>query len=682
MQSVPLSGGDCDKDSCCTTDDGCCLTATALPQSRMTSDQTRSCASDQGTALFSTQTRLALDPTRMFSSATRMSSARTISPLPARALDMTALAELLEQASPVEHEEGDRHVHVMLRDNECNRQNDNGGPSFVQQELNSVETTSTQIPAAFTSRRTHSEGRLSGVQCGGDSQCKSKSKNIPRWAGPLLTVLPRVASSPPSSNAVAAESERDESMEDSMMSPSLEAGYASIVRISPRIREADDGVGLRPEVGFFADHLAGSNSFEETSRFEESVMAFLNGRTVAHGGGLSVEHATPRSAVDDATPRSLPSASISVHPAAANGHEAAAVDDELSCALGWVGTDPAGGSRIPEPEIECCEPLAEPQSPQSSRILWSPDFGDTSRSKNSSAPVVQLVEVPSPCRRRSDTAGFCAVRLSGIARACALVDAQQNLRVGDDDLEEELEEEEKGPEEGRSADVEERETANEVAKTEVADDAGASARTSEGASQLRGSTSEANEMPEILAIVQTTCATLAERLKNHLLEQQSNPSEPSRSVHAALSGARLSPAAALAAQATRRLLGEVEAAAYLRPQGTCTMHANTAALHHSECVGSAFQDGGLSPQWFDVSTPPLASRGEGSIATSAAGSSFAAVVGGAEGSHGCSTNSAASCCDICGTIHLDERFASCGRTPREGESLQVLSGRKCLSQSH
>jgi len=189
-------------------------------------------------------------------------------------------------------------------------------------------------------------------------------------------------------------------------------------------------------------------------------------------------------------------------------------------------------------------------------------------------------------------------------------------------------------------------------------------------------------MPELLEIVQTTCATLAERLKNHLLEQQSNPNEPSRSVHDTLSGARLSPAAILAAQAARRLLGEVEAAACIRPQGTCMMHANAVAQGHSECIGSAFQDSCLSPQWFDLSTPPLASRDEASFATSAAGSSsISAVVGGAEDSHGCSSNSAASSCDMCGTIHLDARLASCGCMPREVESLQVLSGRECLDQS-
>lgn len=214
---------------------------------------------------------------------------------------------------------------------------------------------------------------------------------------------------------------------------------------------------------------------------------------------------------------------------------------------------------------------------------------------------------------------------------------------------------------------------------EGVDDAGVSTRTFEDASQMRGSTSGVNDMPELLAIVQTTCATLAERLKKHLLEQQSSPSELSRSVHDPLSGARLSPAAALAAQAARRLLGEVEAAAYLRPQGTCMTHTNTSsALNRSEC--GSFQAACLSPQWFDVSTPPLGSRDETSVATSAAGSGITAVVvRGADGSHGCSTNSAASSCDICGTIHLD-RLASCGCTPREGENSQVLSGRTCLDQ--
>jgi len=234
------------------------------------------------------------------------------------------------------------------------------------------------------------------------------------------------------------------------------------------------------------------------------------------------------------------------------------------------------------------------------------------------------------------------------------------------------EKEDREPEEGVSAKVDEdRENTTEVAKTEGVDDAGVSARTSECASQPRGSTAGANEMPDLLEIVQTTCATLAEKVKSHLLEQQSNPIEPSRSVHDPLPGARLSPAAILAAQAARRLLGEVEAAACIRPRGTCMMHASAAAQGHSECMGSAFQDSGLSPQWFDLSTPPLVSREEASFATSAAGSSrsISVVVGGAEDSHGCSSYSAASSSDMCDTMHLDARLD------------QVLSGRECLDQS-
>lgn len=278
------------------------------------------------------------------------------------------------------------------------------------------------------------------------------------------------------------------------------------------------------------------------------------------------------------------------------------------------------------------------------------------------------------------------MRLSGAARADARADARQHLLVGESGPEE-LKGNDKGPEKGGLAKVEEAETVG-------MDDAEETARISEGASQLRGSTLGANDMPELLAIVQTTCATLAERLKSHLLEQQRNPREPSRDVRDPLSGSRLSPAAALAAQAARRLLGEVEAAAYLRPQGACMIHSNATAHSRSESSCGAFQAACLSPQWFDVSTPPLASRDEASVATSAAGSSTPTMVGGgssvtasamrgAEGSHGhgCSTNSAASsCCDICGTMHLEGRLASRGCTPREDEHSQILSGRKCLDQ--
>jgi len=119
---------------------------------------------------------------------------------------------------------------------------------------------------------------------------------------------------------------------------------------------------------------------------------------------------------------------------------------------------------------------------------------------------------------------------------------------------------------------------------------------------------EAADVPALLAIVQATCATLAERLKSQMIAgqrqaEQTAAAAPSETTAGIPPGPVALPqaTAALAAQALRDVLGEVEAAIGA-PAGAGKARADGRRSWRRGPAGSLR---GAPPQWFDVSTPPL-----------------------------------------------------------------------------